>query len=189
MSESSTPAHGRWTGTILVGLLVAVASFLLVAPSSAGARSVSGARAEAPYPPVFCPTIAVSSTHPFPGQTITVTGQGFDGVQSLTLVLTPGNDVLGHVKTSAAGSFSTQVTIPTGVTGSRVIRAEGSGSDCPVDPISIEVSSNPTPASGSPLPFTGVDILTALAIALALVGIGLLLTRSGRRSHRGARHR
>ena len=189
MGASSSTARGRRTGSILVALLVAVASFFLLSPGSAGASATSGIRAAAPYPPVFCPTIAISSTHPFPGQTITITGQGFEAAQSLTLVMTPGNYTLGHVTTTAAGTFSVQVTLPAGVTGSRVIRAEGAGSDCPVDPIQIQISSNTTPTSQSPLPFTGVDILTALAIALALVGIGLLLTRSGRRSYHGAHGR
>ncbi|HEV7193278.1 MAG TPA: hypothetical protein VGN35_08740 [Jatrophihabitantaceae bacterium] len=166
---------------ILVAMFAALSSLFLVAQSAA-ASAPSGNRAAAPYPPVFCPTIAVSTTHAFPGETIAVTGQGFDGVQALTLVLTPGNDVLGHVSTNSAGTFSTHVTLPAGATGTAVIHAEGSGSACPVGPIQIGISSGTPHTPQSPLPFTGVDVLTAIAIALALIGVGLLLTRGGRRS-------
>lgn len=193
MSESTKTASRRWTGSLLVALLLGVLSLFAVLQVPAGAavepHVAARAATSAPYPPQFCPTISISTTHPFPGQTITIRGQGFDGGQALTLVMTPGDDVLGHVSTSAAGGFSTQVTLPHDVTGNRVIRAEGSGSDCPVNPIQIGINSNPTPTPQPPLPFTGVDILTALAIALALVGVGLLLTRGGRRSYRGAHGR
>ena len=186
MTARLISTRGRVARLLLAAIVVALSSVFLLAPSSSALSSAQAIRAAAPYPPVFCPTISISTTHPFPGETITISGQGFDGVQSLTLVLTPGNVVLGHVATSTAGTFTTHVTLPAGVTGSKVIRADGSGSDCPVDSINIQVSSNPPPHNPTNLPFTGVDVLTALAIALALIGVGLLLTRGGRRSYSGA---
>lgn len=194
MSPRFLATRGGRTVGLVTALLVAAIALLFAGSLSAtatppAARPLAAATTPAPYPPVFCPTIAVSTTRPYPGETIAITGQGFDGVQSLTLTLTPGDYVLGHVTTTSAGTFSTHVTLPAGVTGNRVIHAEGSGSDCPVDPIQILVSSGTTPP-GHPLPFTGVDILGALVIALALIGIGVLLSRGGRRRYQGvhARH-
>lgn len=191
MSAGSVASVRRRAGVLLVAVIAMLASLVLLGSGTASARPAAAvaASSSAPYPPVLCPTIAISTTHPFPGETITITGQGFAAGQALTLVMHTTTYVLGHVTTSAAGTFTAQVTLPAGVTGNHVIIAEGSGTDCPVDPIQILVGTPTSPGSGSPLPFTGVDILTALAIALGLIGVGLLVARGGRRSYRGAHTR
>jgi hypothetical protein len=169
-------------------LRLMIASSLGALFAVVGVSAGQNAAATAPYPPQFCPTIAVSTTTPFPGEVITVTGSGFKADQSLTLVLQPSPvTTLAHVTADSSGAFSTRITLPAGASGSHVIVADGSGSSCPVDPIQIQVAgTSHSPSGGGGLASTGVDILVAVAVALSLICAGLVLTRGGRRRHRSA---
>jgi hypothetical protein len=133
--------------------------------------------------------LTVSTTTPFPGQTITVAGANFTANVAVDIVLDT-NDVLAHVNADASGSFSVDVKLPADLVGNHVIRAVGTGlGDCPVDPIQITAQgSAPSSSSGGGLASTGVDILTGLAIALALLAVGAFLTGSGRRKASNGRH-
>ncbi|MCU1656129.1 MAG: hypothetical protein JWO57_785 [Pseudonocardiales bacterium] len=151
---------------------------------------VSGVRAgAAPYPPAICAQLAVSTTTPFPGQSITVSGSAFAAHQSVTLILDTSSTVLGHVTASAAGTFSTSARMPTDVRGNHLITVQGDVSGCPVDPVQINVQSGAGSSSsgGGGLAFTGFDAVLAVAVALGLIGAGVLLSRGGKRRY-SARH-
>jgi IPT/TIG domain-containing protein len=164
-----------------LALVLALAGLVLVGPVSPAQASGIASAIEA-YPPTICPTISVSTTKPAVGETITVTGQNFDPSKSVTLVLNSKTYVLATVKTDAAGSFSTKVKMPAGLTGSHVLSVKGAQSGCPADPIQIVIGGAPvtspaTGPNGGPPAFTGVDVLWLLLAAAALIGVGVLLNR------------
>ena len=150
----------------------------------------------ATYPPTTCATIAVSTTTPRPGQTITVTGEEFQSNVQVTITMTPYGITLAKVTTDSNGKFSTGITMPLDARGDQLIHANGPGKVCPADPIQITVSGG-APGGGSggagggtggPPAMTGVDVALLVGVALALLGAGVLFTRGGRRTrHAGSR--
>lgn len=174
----------------------ALAAILTGMLAFVGAAAVASAPAVAgPYPPTVCAAIAVSTTTPYAGQKITVSGTGFTAGDQVEIVLTGGaNATLGHAMVAADGSFGAQVTIPGGINGHFKIDARGGGPSCPVDPILIDVrvgagiagvAAGPgggVGANGSGgLSFTGFNALLLIAAAAVLIGTGVLLARGGRR--------
>lgn len=171
----------------MLALLLALAGLVLVGP----AATAQPARHLA-YPPTTCPTLAVSTTKPAVGETITVTGRNFDAHASVTVVMHSRTYVLAKVRTDASGSFSTGVTMPAGLTGHHIIQATGAQSACPADPIEIVITGTTTASAGTGGPgggtaLTGVDILGLLVAALAMIGAGVLLNR--RRGQQARRSR
>lgn len=164
-------------------LLVAVmaAMFTLLNVGTAGAVAPGDDPTCGTYPPSFGASMSVSTTTPFPGQTITISGQHFVANEHITLVLDTGF-VLAHVTVGADGSFSVPVTLPASLRGSHTILVDGDTSVCPPDPVQIVIQSGSTPPGGG-LASTGVDILAGVAVALALIAGGILFARSGRRRH------
>src|SRR4051794_17125825 len=76
------------------------------------------------YPPTTCTaTIAVSTTHPAAGESITVTGRGFDSGATVRLVLDTG-DRLATRRANDSGSFTARVRMPV-ISGHHVIHARG----------------------------------------------------------------
>jgi hypothetical protein len=172
------------TGRLLIAALLTTL-FALVA----GPAALSQAAPTPQYPPPSCPQLGVSTTTPFPGQQITVSGSAFEASQKITLVMHSDAVVLAHVTADSGGSFAVKVTIPAGTSGNHTIAVEGGTSGCPVEPIQIRVQGHgvDSASSGGGLAFTGVGILAAVAIALALITAGVILARSGRHRRSGAR--
>lgn len=173
----------RTAKILLVLVLGMVASVVGLSAGSAGA---------APYPPVTCAHLAVSTTAPFAGQAIDITGSGFGAHESIALMLNSPPVTVGHATTDAAGSFSTTITIPKSASGKHLLSSTGGTASCPVDPVGLNFGGHAVNGAGfSPsargLAFTGFDALAALAVALGLIAIGIVAVRSGRR-HRGTRH-
>lgn len=154
------------------------------------------------YPPTICPTVAVSTTTPLEGQSITVSGVNFAPHTKLTLELHTQTYDLGTVTTDAQGTFTTTVKLPAGVSGSHLIVAVGGNiTSCPADPsahLDIQGTGQPSGTStssqgagvgggsghggnGGGTAFTGVDILLLVLIAAGLLGAGVALVRSGKR--------
>jgi LPXTG-motif cell wall-anchored protein len=77
-------------------LLSAAAGLCLTSVGPAGAQ---------PYTP---PTVSVSDTTPFPGQTITIFGSGFPANVGITITINPTL----FTTSDAAGAWSTNFTIP-----------------------------------------------------------------------------
>ena len=175
----------------VLALAAALGWLALLAPAGTAAA----------YPPTTCPTIAVSTTAPAVGETITVSGSNFDADATVTIQLHSATYDLGTDHTDASGTFSARVTLPAGVTGHHLIEVQGAQSACPADPVQVDIQGTGGPASasvangspGSPgtgTAFTGVDILGLLVAAAALIGLGVLLNRrsSGRRSKHTSVH-
>ncbi|HEX3614071.1 MAG TPA: hypothetical protein VHU88_20450 [Sporichthyaceae bacterium] len=142
------------------------------------------------YPPAGCPgSLSVSTTHPLPGETITVTGTDFSPGANVHLVMRSQSYDLGTFKANAQGSFTAQVKLPAGVVGRHLIVAVSGAphiTQCEGDPIQIQppngTSTGPNGHHGGNS-FTGVDILVIVLIAAGLLGAGVALTRGGKRRH------
>jgi hypothetical protein len=174
----------RAISALAVAVLAAV--FLPMAQASASPRALD-------YPPTTCPgSISVSTTHPLPGATITVTGAGFQAGASVHLVLHTKTFDLGTFKAGANGSFVAHVTLPAGISGQHVIIAisgSASAQQCPGVPIQIQGAGGQSSGPGGPpggTSFTGTDLLMILIAAAVLIGAGVAFNRSGKR--RSAEH-
>jgi hypothetical protein len=163
----------------ILALAVAAVAMFFVAPAAGAAPSV----ACPPYPPSVGAALAVSTTNPQPGDSITVTGSHFVANASVRLELHTTVVVLKTVQADASGDFTTTVTLPDGVTGTHtIVAATGvpTSGDCATPTITITIQ-NPGPNGGGGTSFTGVDVLAMVIGALALLGVGIALTRSGKR--------
>ena len=172
----------------LIALLMGLATIVCLGVGSSTA-SAAPTGSTTPYPPPSCPLLTVSTTNPFPGQTITVAGTNFTASVAVTIELDT-HVALAHTNADTSGSFSVHVTLPSDLTGNHTISALGTNlGNCPVDPIEITVQAGAAPSSssnGGGLASTGVNVLVGLVIALGLIAAGLFATRSGRR--RNASH-
>jgi hypothetical protein len=147
------------------------------------------AQARPGYPPHACPgMLSVSTTHPLPGETITVTGTNFTPGAQVHLVMHTTTYDLGTFKADASGSFTAQVKLPNGVFGRHLVIATSGAphiKQCSGDPIQIQspggTSTGPNGHHGNSN--TGVDILVILLVAAGLLGVGVALTRGGKRRH------
>ncbi|HEV7205317.1 MAG TPA: hypothetical protein VGN18_11965 [Jatrophihabitans sp.] len=174
-----------------IALVLAGLGFALLGPVAA---------ADA-YPVVTCSTLAVSTTTPAVGESITVTGANFKPNRSVRLELDSAAHPLKTVTSGVDGSFSTQVTLPAGVTGSHSIVAVGGGltaAGCPVDPAAqlhiqgsgvggVATSGAAAGAGGQSNPgstaFTGVNVLLMLIAAGILILLGTMLNRRNVAKH------
>lgn len=154
------------------------------------------------YPVVTCSTLAVSTTTPAAGEAITVSGTNFKPNASVRLELHTRVYLLKTVTSGADGTFSTQVSMPDGVTGRHLIVAVGgsmSAAGCPAAPsVSVDIqgagvggvatSSVPAGAGGQSngpggTAFTGVNVLLMLIVAAILVVLGVMLNRRNSARH------
>lgn len=153
------------------------------------------------YPVVTCSTLAVSTTTPAAGETVTVTGTNFEPNKTVRLELHTKVYLLKTVTTGSDGIFSTQVTLPDGVTGSHLIVAVGGSlraTGCPADPsVSLTIKGSGVggvatstaagaggQSSGSGgTAFTGVNVLLMLVVAGILIVLGLMLNRRNTARH------
>jgi len=149
------------------------------------------------YPVKAGATLAVSTTTPYSGQTIDVSGSNFQPGENVTLKL--NGKAVATVKADNSGSFSTSLKITSapgkfqltatgavcGVAGLLLSIRAGSGV--------LPVTSTKSPAAGAGgaatgqggggLAFTGVDTALLLAVAVALIAGGGYLAHAGRRRH------
>lgn len=172
-----------------VGLLATVGDPAGAAPISASGLVAAAGTATCPsYPFGPGPTVSISTTDPFPGETVTIRGANFDKNAHVSTVLSPPGTTLASVSTGSTGAFTERVTIPTGATGSATISVVGGApAACPPNTMVIHVQTTVVPPSGGgSLASTGVDILVGLLVALLLLSAGLFLTRTGRRRHQPA---
>ena len=170
----------RAIATLAVAILAAV-FFSPAAHSSAAPRALD-------YPPTTCPgALSVSTTHPLPGETITVTGHNFSPGGSVHLVLRPGPYDLGTFQADAQGSFTAHVKLPDGVVGRHVVVAVSGAphiAQCAGAVIQIQAGGESTGPGGPPgTSFTGIDLLLILLAAAVLIAAGVLFVRSGKRRH------
>ena len=168
----------RAISALAVAILAAV--FLPMAQASASPRALD-------YPPTTCPgTLSVSTTHPLPGETITVTGTGFTPGANVHLVLRTKTYDLGTFTANDQGSFVAHVTLPKGVYGRHLVIAVSGAPNvkqCPGDPIQIQSPGGESTGPGGPpgTSFTGTDLLMILIAAAVLIGAGVVFMQSGKR--------
>jgi hexosaminidase len=166
----------------IFALAATVFGALLLVPAAAHAAG---------YPPTECASLSVSTTHPLPGEEITVSGTNFLPNADVRLELHSKTYVLKTVTTDSSGSFSTQVKLPNGVVGThQIVAASGAPSTCPTPTVTLHIQKHGTEGSSAPPPghgtsFTGVDVLLIVIAAALLIGAGIALTRGGKRKHTG----
>ena len=179
----------------IVTIVAASLGALLLAPVARAAQPALL------YPPTSCPLLSVSTTHPLPGEAITVAGQNFTPDASVRLELHSKIYVLETVTTDNTGSFTTTVKLPAGVTGThQIVAATGAPhiAGCPPNPVvTIHIQGHGAAGAGAGAggsgssggtSFTGVDILLIVIIAALLLGVGFGLTQAGRRSKHVSNH-
>jgi LPXTG-motif cell wall-anchored protein len=137
-----------------------------------------------PYPFENCQAhILSSTTTPFQGQTIEVSGLTYHANEAVTLTI--GGIFVGTAHTDSNGNFDPPAVVPVTLLGDQPLTGRGaSGAANDVDSLVLHITAAGTSnTGGGGLPNTGVDILTGLAVALALLGAGVLFLRGGRRRH------
>jgi len=114
--------------------------------------------------------VTLSDTTVDPGQTITLSAQGFKpgSVVAVDFLSTPVS--IGQLTAQANGSVSGSVTIPiTATAGAHTIRLTGANSDGTARVLSAAVTVSNT------LPRTGGNTWTTLRIAVLLLGLGMIV--------------
>jgi hypothetical protein len=120
-----------------------------------------------------------------PGQSVPVGGDGFAPNSSVTLTAESNPIFLKTVVADAGGKFSTDVTIPAGLSGSHNIVATG------LDPsgqphsqsslVFVQAATTTAAAPSGPLPFTGMNTEMLVAVAAVALLLGTATVRGARR--------
>jgi hypothetical protein len=172
-----------------------VLAALAVLLTTLGMGSAAAAPVDAPtsvpgtcvtYPVQICQAhIMSSTTTPFQGQTIEVSGLGYQPNEDVALTI--GGIPVGTAHTDADGNFDPPAVVPASLIGDQPLTGRGaSGQPYDVDSLILNIraaGAGGSSSSSGGLASTGVDILTGVAVALALIGAGVLFARGGRRRH------
>lgn len=164
-------------------------AMLALAAAIIGAALFAPAMQAQAYPPTTCPgMLSVSTTHPLPGETITVTGANFTAGAQVHLVMHTTTYDLGTFTANAQGNFTAQVKLPDGVVGRHVVLAVSGAPhirQCAGAPIQIHGPEGSSTGTGGHHgnSNTGVDVLIIVLVAAGLLGAGVALTRGGKRRH------
>jgi hypothetical protein len=167
------------------------------APSSGVFAASSTCSGGTGYPVKAGATLSVSTTTPYTGETIDVSGSNFQAGEKVTLKL--NGKVVATVTADSKGAFSTSFKV-TAAPGKFELTA--TGSVCGVAGLLLAiraaagvggVSASQSPGAGAAgagatgqgggLAFTGLDVALLLLVAVALLGGGGLMLRAGRRRH------
>jgi hypothetical protein len=171
--------------------MIAIIVFLL---SVVAMQSASAAN-NAPYPPTTQAVISTSTTTPYQGQHIEVSGMTYHASEDVKLYI--GGQFVGTGHTDSAGSFDPLVTTPD-LLGHQTLTGVGaSGAANDVDSLVLTISKGspagvaggggPGGSSGGGLAFTGVEIAGLVGIAVALLAGGTAMMVVGRRRGQAVR--
>jgi hypothetical protein len=186
---------------VVSALLLTSLTFATRAASAAPSGGVFAASATCTggtgYPVKAGATLSVSTTTPYSGQTIDVSGSNFQPGENVTLKL--DGKTVATVIADSNGSFSTSFKV-TAAPGKFELTA--TGSVCGVTGLLLAiragagvggVSATQSPGAGAAgagatgqgggLAFTGLDVALMLLVAVALLGGGGVMLRAGRRRH------
>lgn len=161
------------------------AAFVVTLGLLLGAGVLASSSGAAPY--TTQPTISVSTQTPAIGSTIAVSGNGFAPNELVTVTL--GGHVLGTARADASGSFSLNISLPTGVSGNQSILATGLTSGKTTS-IQLNVQSEAGAGGGTGnvggggggLPATGAAVIGVGVLGgLLLIGGGVMLLLGKRR--------
>lgn len=133
------------------------------------------------YPPSLCyPTISVSTTTPFVGETITISGDAFYSNEDVKLYI--GGKFVATAHTDANGDFAGVPAVTPDLPGPREVKgvgASGQPDDVATTDLTIRVPGHGTEGEG--LASTGAKVAGLGVIAVVLIAGGALLARAGRR--------
>jgi hypothetical protein len=192
MSNATGSRLGRTKSKLLIGLLLSALAALVMSIWSAPGASADTAY---PPPPTDCHLkmgiVAVNGQYALsPGQTFTVSGDGFNPGASVEIDLYSTPVQVGSTTTTASGTFNTTVTIPQNIaTGSHQLEFSSDGDVCAQGNLyygstsssgGISATGDPTSGSGG-LAFTGFATLTAATVGGLVLLSGLLFLLLGRR--------
>jgi LPXTG-motif cell wall-anchored protein len=147
--------------------------------------SIGVAPAQTNYSP---PSLQVTPTAVLPGQQYTATGSGCQPPETVTLVLNPGDTVLGATTSDQNGNYSFTSNFPSVAPGVYTITATcGAVVTSTQETVlgtaaAVPVAAAPPPTTALPLPRTGSsDTLPLTRIGLAVVAAGGLVVALARK--------
>jgi hypothetical protein len=140
----------------------------------------------APYPPSPGATVMASTTTPFVGQTIEVSGKGYCPDEDVEIFI--GGTHVATTHTDAAGSFDPSAKVPGPVGRATLLGRGASGLSADSDTLVLTVrsgsgsgSNSGSPSGGPGLALTGSEIVGLIVLAVLLLGGGAVMTFAGRR--------
>jgi hypothetical protein len=170
--------------------LTALSTAVATAVLGAGMVLLAPAAQAAPVYPPAAPAISVSATLLNPGDSVTVTGTGFQAMSAVTLTWTgPGargmsaSFPFGTRPLTADATGTTTSSITFSVAGMHTITL--TGLDQSGAPVSLSATVQVTAAAAGELSHTGFPLLQYVLAALALLLLGVLIVALVRR-HRAA---
>jgi hypothetical protein len=175
----------RLFSALVVACLAAVA--LVAAPAVASAAS-GGLHAIAPtcpaanYPPTPNATVMSSTTTPFIGQKLEVSGSAYCPDEDVRLTI--GGTFVGTAHTDATGAFDPSAIVPGPVGQKQLcgVGASGLANDRDCLPLTISAGhGTDAVTTGGGLAMTGTQIAGLVVLAVALVAGGAFLAAAGRR--------
>ena len=148
-----------------------------------------GASAQAaPYPPTHQAQIFSSTTTPFQGETIEVSGLTYGLNEDVTLKI--GGIFVGTAHTDGIGSFDPPVVVPASLIGDQLLEGQGAeGTPNDYDSLMLHIRASgvgPTEPGGNAN--TGAKIAGMVGIAAVLLVGGTALTVFGRRRKAAGTH-
>lgn len=164
--------------TRMLAVMVALAlPAVIVAPAVA---------ADPTYPPTTQAQVLSSTTTPFQGQTIKVSGLNYFADEDVKLYI--GGIYVGVGHTDSAGSFDPPVVVPKTLLGAQELLGEGvSGQPNDRDTLTLTIRKpgkdvgGVTTTNGGGLSSTGVKAAGLTLIAVLLLAAGVAVNAAGRR--------
>lgn len=158
---------------------------LVFAQSSSAAPAATCATG---YPPATRAQIASSTTTPFVGESIKVSGTCFNANESVALSI--GGQSVGTAQTDASGSFDPPVTVPNLLGAQQLLGVGASGEATDRDSLTLTITAAATGGGsggggsgggGGGLAVTGTELAGVSILAVALLVGGALFVTAGRR--------
>lgn len=123
------------------------------------------------------------------GVPVTITGDGFAPNANIVVGIYSTPSQLDAFTATSTGSFTRSVTIPSDLTGSHTLVAEGNGPGGAARVLSTPVSVLAAGSSASALAFTGFNTALFALLGIALLVAGLAVVRTAAVARRRARRR
>ena len=180
----------RMFSALAVTCLAAVA--LVAAPAMASAAS-GGLHAIAPtcpsanYPPAPNATVMSSTTTPFVGQKIEVSGSAYCPDEDVRLTI--GGTFVGTAHTDGTGAFDPSAVVPGPVGQKQLCGVGASGLANDQDCLTLTIGAGhgtEAATTGGGLAMTGTQVAGLVVLATALVAGGAFFAAAGRRRKTGA---
>jgi hypothetical protein len=163
---------------VVLGLFVATLAFGSSAATAAAATCGTG------YPVTTQASIAASTTTPFVGESIDVSGTCYHANEGVALTI--GGVSVGTAHTDANGSFTLTVKVPDLLGAQSLVGRGASGEGNDVDSLTLTIEGSGVAGEsigggGGGLASTGVKIAGLVLLAGALIGGGAFFAVAGRR--------